>query len=280
MIARVFVRRTRATPTDPLAFVGEPPLFIPEGISEVHVSVTFTWDLAEGERLARAWQRIAPVKIGGPAFETRGGPFRPGMYLKEGYVITSRGCPNDCWFCSVPRREGGLRELPIQEGWNVLDDNLLACSENHIRAVFEMLRRQKQEIEFTGGLEANLLDSWHCELLKTIRLGQMFMAFDEERDWEPLVSASFMLRHHGILHDGGRHRVRCYVLIGYKGDTQEAALDRLNRVLSLGIYPMAMLYRDQRGQTDHSWRIFQREWARPSLIGAKLKELNSLVSKH
>lgn len=280
MIARVFVRRTKATPTDPLAFVGEPPLFLPEGISEVHVSVTFTWDLAEGERLARAWQRIAPVKIGGPAFETRGGPFRPGMYLKEGYVITSRGCPNDCWFCSVPRREGGLRELPIQEGWNVLDDNLLACSENHIRAVFEMLRRQKQEIEFTGGLEAALLDGWHCELLKGIRLGQLFMAYDEERDWEPLVSASFMLRHHGILHEGGRHRVRCYVLIGYPGDTPESAKNRLNQVLSLGIYPMAMLYRDHQGKTDHTWRIFQREWARPAIIGAKMKELHGLVSKY
>ena len=76
----------------------------------------------------------------------------PGLYLKHGYTITSRGCHNNCWFCSVPKREGALRELPINDGWNILDDNLLACSENHIRAVFEMLKRQKHKPEFTGGI--------------------------------------------------------------------------------------------------------------------------------
>ena len=40
-----------------------------------------------------------------------GGDFVPGRYLAPGYVITSRGCPNRCWFCSVWRREGALREF-------------------------------------------------------------------------------------------------------------------------------------------------------------------------
>ena len=65
-IARVFPRRTRATPTDSLTFVGDPPLIRPE-IDEVHVSVTFTWDLPEAERLADSWGRFYPVKVGGPA---------------------------------------------------------------------------------------------------------------------------------------------------------------------------------------------------------------------
>ena len=50
------------------------------------------------------------------------------MYMKPGYVITSRGCPNRCWFCAVPKREGyQLRELPVTDGWIVADDNLLAA---------------------------------------------------------------------------------------------------------------------------------------------------------
>ena len=49
-IVRVFPRRTSATPTDDLAFVGDPPLFLPEA-DEVHVSCTFTWDRAEARRL-------------------------------------------------------------------------------------------------------------------------------------------------------------------------------------------------------------------------------------
>ncbi|MCL5103035.1 MAG: hypothetical protein M1133_02815 [Armatimonadetes bacterium] len=109
-IARVFPRRTKATPVDDLAFYDEPGLF-PPCVDEVHVSVTFTYDLPRAEHLAKAWERVAPVTIGGPATGMPGGEFTPGAYLKAGYVITSRGCPNRCWFCSVWRREGNTREL-------------------------------------------------------------------------------------------------------------------------------------------------------------------------
>lgn len=130
-IARVFPRRTAATPTDDLAFVNCPPpiLIMPE-VDEVHVSVTFTWDIPRAEQLAREWEMVgSPVRMGGPAFNEPGGDFVPGRYLKPGYIVTSRGCPNRCWFCAVPKREGyALRELPITYGWNILDDNLLACS--------------------------------------------------------------------------------------------------------------------------------------------------------
>ena len=98
-IIRIFPRRTKATPTDPLAYFGPPDLFAEA--DEVHVNVTFTYDMDRAEQLAEQWRHVAPVKIGGPATGMRGEAFVPGMYLKLGYVITSRGCPNRCWFCSV-----------------------------------------------------------------------------------------------------------------------------------------------------------------------------------
>ena len=125
-------RKTNATPEDDYVAIGSPGLFVPDDISEIHISVTFTtftWDLQESERLAEAWSRYGNVKIGGPATGMRGETFTPGMYLKHGYTITSRDCHNNCWFCSVPKREGTLRELPITDGWNLLNDNILACSE-------------------------------------------------------------------------------------------------------------------------------------------------------
>jgi len=185
MIARVFPGRTNATPDDEYAFVGEPPLFIPDDIDEVHISVTFTWDLPEAERLSRAWSKIAPVRIGGPATGQRGEEFIPGRYLRLGYTITSRGCDNgnSCWFCAVPKREGPVRELPVRDGANVLDDNLMACSESHIRAVFEMLEGQKKlrrRTFFTGGLEAALIREWHIGLLKKLRPKEIFFGCDTE----------------------------------------------------------------------------------------------------
>ena len=56
MIARVFPRRTAMTPRDGLAFFKEPTIeniadCIKENVTEVHISVTFTWDILRAEDL-------------------------------------------------------------------------------------------------------------------------------------------------------------------------------------------------------------------------------------
>jgi hypothetical protein len=267
-IIRVFPRRTKATPVDELVRVGEEPGLFDEA-DEVHVSVSFTWDIPLAERLARSWERVAPVKIGGPATEMVGGDFTPGMYLRPGYVITSRGCNNRCWFCSVWRREGDVRELPITDGWNVLDDNLLACSREHIRGVFSMLSRQSHRAEFTGGLEAKDLEKWIPPALALLKPKSVFFAYDTRDDAEPLREAGKMMIEAGFT--VASHVLRCYVLIGYPKDSIEAAETRLRFALSCGFTPMAMLYRDTDGRTLKQWRAFQREWARPAIIHSSME---------
>lgn len=267
-LARVFPRRTKATPIDSLAFTDPPGLFLPE-ISEVHVSVTFSWDLPRAETLAEQWRHVAPVTMGGPACGTRGEAFEPGMYLRPGYVITSRGCPNRCWFCSVWKREGGgVRELSITEGSNVLDDNLLACSDDHVRVVFAMLATQKERIHFTGGLEAARLRPWHVDALRALRPKQLFFAYDTPDDLEPLRAAGHALRAGGFTTTS--KALRAYVLIGYPRDSLADAARRLQETIDAGFVPMAMLWRDydQKSEPAHPWRQLQRAWARPAITGA------------
>ena len=267
-LARVFPRKTKATPEDNYAFVGSPPLFLPE-IDKVHISVTFTYDIPEAEKLAKAWETIAPIKIGGPAFDDPGEEFIPGRYLQPGYVITSRGCPNNCWFCSVPKREGNIRELPITGGHNVLDSNILACSDKHIRAVFAMLKRQKKKAEFTGGLEAKILQDWHIDLLWELRPKRMFFAYDTPDDLEPLVVAGNKLRYANFT----RSHMACYVLIGWPKDTFENAKRRLLQTWKAGFLPMAMLWKNKNGDEDPEWRRFQRAWALPVITKNIIKEI-------
>jgi len=265
---RVFPRRTNATPTDDMAFIGYPTMFA-EG-DKVHISVTFSWDIPEAERLEKAWKYIAPVEIGGPAIGQRGEDFSPGMYLKNGYVITSRGCPNRCWFCSVWKREGeAIRELPITEGWNILDDNLLACSTEHIRGVFQMLSRQKHRPLFTGGLEAAKLKLWHVKELAELKPKEMFFAYDTPDDREPIFEAGKLLLQNGFSRT--RQNLRAYVLVGYPNDTFEAAEKRLYECLEAGFIPMAMLYRDKTGMRDPAWVKFAWPWIRPAAMSKKYR---------
>jgi hypothetical protein len=272
-IIRVFPRKTAATPDDENVRIACPPgLF--DAADEVHIVVLFSWDLQAAEQLAFQWARVAPVKIGGPALGDPGGDFTPGMYVKRGYVMTSRGCPNKCWFCRVWRTEGNIRELPITEGHNLLDSNILACSDDHIRSVFAMLaagrKKYKKPIEFTGGLEAARLKQWHVDELAKLKPGQMFFAYDTPDDLEPLMCAGNMFLSSGWTR--GTHSLRCYVLCGYGGDTFDSAEHRMRQAITAGFMPMAMLYRDEKGDRDQQWMKWQRTWARPAIINAKMRD--------
>ena len=273
-IARVFPRRTTATPDDEYAFIGYPEdqNIIPTDITEVHVSVAFSWDMSEAEKMAEAWNKIAPAKMGGPAFNQPGGDFIPGMYLKKGATITSRGCPNHCWFCAVPKREiYGLRELEIKAGNRVFDDNILACSDQHIMKVFDMLLKQP-DVAFTGGLEAKLLKPWHVEQLARVKAQQVFFAYDTPDDLPPLIEASKMLQASQWYR---WRKCNCYCLIGYPNDTIEKAEERLATALRLGFCPFAMFYRDNNGKQNKTkdWAQFQRLWTRPAIIAARRDEI-------
>lgn len=276
-IARVFPRRTTMTPTDELAYTDiQPPMLALPEIDEVHISVTFTWDIPIAERMAKAWGIVGvPVKVGGPAFNLPGGEFVPGLYVKEGCTITSRGCPNKCWFCAVPKRENGLRELTVQDGWNLLDDNILACSDNHINSVFDMLKKQKHRALFSGGLEAKILKPWHAKRLFELNPERMYFAYDTPDDYEPLLEAGKLLRQEG--YRMGQRSLGCYCLVGYKNDTFDKAEKRLRDTIMAGFFPYAMLYRDKAGERDEKWAKFQREWLRPAIVGTKVKQILSEV---
>lgn len=261
---RVFPRKTKATPDDGEVYINKPPQVPSLWVrwkDEVHISCTFTWDKAKAETLAKKWTTMGyGVELGGPAYDDPGGDFVPGRYLRKGYVITSRGCNSNCWFCLTHKREGSIRELPITDGWIVQDNNLLQCSEKHIRAVFTMLARQPEKAEFTGGLDAAILQDWHVHELASLKPKSIYVAYDTPDDYEPLVVAAKRFRDAGLLPS---HNIGCYVLVGYPKDTFSAAENRLNQVLDLGLTPFAMLWTDPQHK---DWNTFQRVWARPAII--------------
>lgn len=275
-IIRVFPRKTKATPNDDLAYFGPPNLFVPP-VDEVHVSVTFTYDKPVAERLAEQWRHVATVKVGGVAYGDTSLEFVPGMYVRHGYTFTSRGCPRRCWFCSVWKKWPTPNLLPILDGWNILDDNLLACPRPHVEAVFRMLQRvsreQRRRVEFTGGLEALALEDYQVGLLADLKpRPSCFFAYDPGDALDTLRNAAARLISAGFTVRS--HRLRCYVLVGYPKDTFTAAEKRLIDVLAFGFTPMAMLWRPetataQKWAPSLDWRAFQRRWARPAIIHAR-----------
>ncbi|MFA4945097.1 MAG: hypothetical protein WC789_10405 [Lentisphaeria bacterium] len=286
-IFRAFARRTKATPRDRLAVVGTPDLFQRADAARcaaVHICCVYTYDLSECDRLAAIYRPLNPnVLIGGPGTGMRGEEHVPGLYTALGYLFTSRGCPNHCWFCLVPGREGGIREYPIRDGWNICDDNLLACSEAHVRAVFAMLARQPRHAQFTGGLEAARMQPWHidllCDLRAANRFESLYLAYDTPDDWHHLVRVVGWLEEAGFINL--HRRIGCHVLCGWTNgdgrppaDTMTKAEARMRAVAGLGLLPRAMVYRgpDEPARAeDDPWRVFARLWQRPTIIASQLK---------
>jgi len=265
-IIRVFPVRTKWTPDDPLAFVGHPPLFRPgTPDTEVHVSVTFTWDRAYAEMLAESWRRFYHnVRIGGPAYDDPGGEFVSGRYLKRGCTITTRGCPKKCGWCSVPSREGALRYYQIKPGWICQDNNLLACEQSHVRAVFDMLRDQKRRVFFNGGLDKDFLEPWHREMFDSIPFAELWFACDQPKDFPRLERICPIL-------DGiPLRKLRCYTMIGFdETETLREAEQRIEAVFALGFMPFSQLYQppDAKQPTriyPAEWKAVNRKWSRPA----------------
>jgi hypothetical protein len=268
---RVFPTRNKWTPTDGLSFVGYPPLFLPPE-QPVRICVTFTWDIPLANKLYSAWSnQYKDVQIGGPAFDDEGGEFEPGRFIKDGVTITSRGCPNSCAWCFVPGREGNIRELQIKPGDNIIDNNLLACSKKHIHKVFDMCKQLDKPITFSGGLDARLLRPWHIDLLKSIKVAQMFFACDSPEMVSRITDISVMLK------DFPLKKKRCFVLVGFDGDSICNAEGRLIAVSKAGYFPYAMRYQDMTNEKKHAdeFSRLARIWSRPRITGSIMNNLDT-----
>ena len=266
-VIRVFPTKTSHCPNDEMCFFDVPPMIIPDH-DEVHISTVFTWDIPKAKELQYRWQGRTdkPVRIGGPAFDDPGGEFEPGRYLADGITITSRGCNNNCPFCYVPKREGKLRELEIKEGYIIYDNNFTQCSRQHQDKVFEMLKSQRA-VEFAGGLEAGLITSNLVDKLRSLRIHEIWLAYDGEYADKSVSKAADLLKPYF-----NRNKLRCFVLIGYN-DNKDKAESRLRRVYELGLLPFAQLYKSGNVEEDTArkadWGSFVREWSRPAIYKRK-----------
>jgi len=105
------------------------------------------------------------------------------------------------------------------------------------------------------------------EELRALRPTGLFLAYDKPEDREPVAEAAKMLWAAGFTKTA--HSCRCYVLVGYPGDSTAEAEHRLRETLAMGLFPMAMLYRDGAEVPSAEWRRFIRHWARAYLVACK-----------
>ncbi len=213
-----------------------------------YLSVPFTWNLPDVyPRCVWYRQQGYKVRAGGPAVALMPG-YLAGVAEIGGEVdalrrhnpdatFTSRGCPNRCNFCAVPKIEGDIVELPKWiPGSIVCDNNLLACSRSHFDKVIDSLK-PLPGVDFNQGLDAHLLSSHHIDRLLELDLRFIRLSWDHISMEAIILNAIDRLLGAGL----PKSKIRVYVLIGFD-DMPDDALYRCQALKDKGILPNPQRY--------------------------------------
>lgn len=241
-------------------------------IDQVHISITFTWDREESRRLFDAYRSYyTDIRIGGPAFKSKCDNFSAGRYVKPGVTFTTRGCNFDCKWCMVPAIEGKFREINIERGNIIQDNNFLLSNRRHFDKVIQMLKKEKA-ICFKGGIDTRLLKDWHVEEFRSIKTREIWFALDTMERSKYFQAACTKLLKAGFKRDN----IRTYVLAGHNEPIQKSR-ERLEFAYNCGSLPYISPYREGNsrhciGNLSVDDYLFVRQWKRPAIFKAIMKK--------
>ena len=169
----------------------------------------------------------------------------------------TRGCPRNCGFCVVGKKEGLCSHqvadlsdfLRGQKEIKLLDPNILACK-NHEK-LLKQLADSGAKVDFTQGLDIRLTNPDNIQLLNNVKTSMVHFAWDNPKE-DLVPHFKRFLKHTNIKSD--RNKV-VYVLTNYNS-TMDENLYRIYTLRDLGYSPYVMIY--QKETAPHEIRRLQR----------------------
>lgn len=167
------------------------------------------------------------------------------IYPTVNYAIgfLTRGCPNKCTWCVVPKKEGNIKPYrtwqqivrPDTMILTLLDNNILACDYGIDQ--IKQLGKTKYKVDFNQGLDARLVTPEIGKLLGKLHWQKYIRFACDTKSQMPFVEQA-----HKYCLEGGvaKSNFFCYVLVR----DIEDAYQRVEFLRKLGIDPFAQPYRD------------------------------------
>lgn len=170
------------------------------------------------------------------------------LYPEYSFAVgfLTRGCPRNCGFCVVGKKEGRCSQqvAELSEFWcdqreiKLLDPNILAC-QNHEHLLCA-LAESGAKIDFTQGLDIRLTNPDNIKLLNAVKTSILHFAWDNPRDdlTEHFKRFSELTR---VKSDRNKS---VYVLVNYDSTIDED-LYRIYTLRDLGYSPYVMIYQKE-----------------------------------
>lgn len=164
----------------------------------------------------------------------------------KAFGFLTRGCPNNCPFCIVSRKEGrkNCKVSDLDQWWNgqreivLCDPNLLACKDH--MSLLEQLAESNAWVDINQGVDARLLTEKNIEALNRIRIRNIHFAWDLVERSDPILKGLRLYREMGKKTAHGSHGT-VYVLTNFN-TTMEENLYRVETLRNLGFDPYVMIY--------------------------------------
>lgn len=190
-----------------------------------------------------------------------------GLYPEYKYAtgFLTRGCPRNCKFCVVGKKEGlcSKQVADLSEFWQgeqieikLLDPNLLACKDHE--KLLQQLIDSKARVDFTQGLDIRLINKDNIAFLNKVKTKMIHFAWDNPKQ-DLTEYFKLFLKHTNIKSYTNR---AVYVLTNFNS-TIEEDLHRIYTLRDLGYNPYVMVY--QKETAPKQIRRLQR-WANNRLI--------------
>ena len=162
-----------------------------------------------------------------------------GRKLGSSITFTTRGCPNRCKFCSVPKlepdffvKEDWERDINKSLGSIVFWDNNFLASPNAMKDCGKMLELGKK-VDFNQGLDASLYDEEVAKTLSKLNVDPLRFAFDDITEEQIVLKAIRLARKYTS------KEICVYVLYNFEDSPDDLfyRIDLLNREGALA-FPM------------------------------------------
>jgi len=154
-----------------------------------------------------------------------------------GYI--TRGCPNRCRWCVVPKKEGQIRPYadwrdivrPDTKKLVLMDNNILA-SEYGIEQLTE-LAGTDYRIDLNQGMDARLVNERIADIIARLKwIKYIRFSCDQIQQIEAIENAAALLLKRGIKH----YRLFIYLLVTSDIENAVYRVERLKRLKSISIY--------------------------------------------
>lgn len=170
------------------------------------------------------------------------------LYPEYKYAVgfLTRGCPRNCGFCVVGKKEGlcSRQVSDLSEFWHgqreikLLDPNILACT-SHEKILVE-LAESKSRIDFTQGLDIRLTNPDNISLLNQIKTPMIHFAWDNPK--QDLTEYFKCFSYYSKI-KSDRNKI-VYVLTNFNSTIDED-LYRIYTLRDLGYSPYVVIYQKE-----------------------------------